>query len=313
MRVLVTGATGFVGREVVRELLERGHEVRALVRRRAARKLRDGKRVEVFVGDCLAPGTVTPAVAGCDAVIHLVGIIREFPGRGVTFERVHVQATKNLVDAASAAGVRRFLHMSALGARPAPADPYHVTNFQADEYVRASGLTYTIFRPSIIYGPRDRSINLFVRQIQRLGFLTIIGDGQYQLQPVPVGTVARAFALALELPGTENRVYDVGGPEPLTFDAIIDTIAEGTGPAGEKVPPAGVVHARCRQPVRPLPLVSPDAGSAPHAPRRQHLRPREFLPGLRAHPHFFFRGPGFLSSWKKEVRFRAGGGAENPP
>jgi uncharacterized protein YbjT (DUF2867 family) len=225
MRVLVTGATGFVGREVVRELLERGHEVRALVRRRAARKRWNGKGVEVFVGDCLAPGTVTPAVAGCDAVIHLVGIIREFPGRGVTFERVHVQATKNLVDQAKALGVRRFLHMSALGARPGPADPYHVTNFQADEYVRASGLMYTIFRPSIIYGPRDRSINLFVRQIQRLGFLTIIGDGQYQLQPVPVGTVARAFALALELPGTENRVYDVGGPEPLTFDAIIDTIA----------------------------------------------------------------------------------------
>ncbi len=225
MRVLVTGATGFVGREVVRELLERGHEVRALVRRRAARKRWNGKGVEVFVGDCLAPGTVTPAVAGCDAVIHLVGIIREFPGRGVTFERVHVQATRNLVDQAKAAGVKRYLHMSALGARPAPADRYHVTNFQADEYVRASGLTYTIFRPSIIYGPRDRSINLFVRQIQRLGFLTIIGDGQYQLQPVPVGIVARAFALALELPGTENRVYDVGGPEPLTFDAIIDTIA----------------------------------------------------------------------------------------
>ncbi len=229
MRVLVTGATGFVGREVVRELLERGHEVRALVRRRAARKRWNGKGVEVFVGDCLAPGTVTPAVAGCDAVIHLVGIIREFPGRGVTFERVHVQATKNLVDAASAAGVRRFLHMSALGARPVPADPYHVTNFQADEYVQASGLTYTIFRPSIIYGPRDRSINLFVRQVQRLGFLTIIGDGQYQLQPMPVGIVARAFALALELPGTENRIYDVGGPEPLTFDAIIDTIAEVLG------------------------------------------------------------------------------------
>ena len=132
----------------------------------------------------------------------------------MTFERVHVQATKNLVDAAGAAGVRRFLHMSALGARPVPADPYHITNFQADEYVRASGLTYTIFRPSIIYGPRDRSINLFVRQIQRLGFLTIIGDGQYQLQPVPVDTVARAFALALELPGTEDRVTTSGGRSP---------------------------------------------------------------------------------------------------
>ena len=133
----------------------------------------------------------------------------------MTFERVHVQATKNLVDAASAAGVRRFLHMSALGARPVPADPYHITNFLADEYVRASGLTYTIFRPSIIYGPRDRSINLFVRQIQRLGFLAIIGDGQYKLQPVPVGTVARAFALALELPGAPKTASTTwGGRSP---------------------------------------------------------------------------------------------------
>ena len=225
MRILVTGATGFVGREVVQELIIRGHEVRALVRRGSEKKLKDEKRVAIFPGDCLHPETLAPAVAGCDAVIHLVGIIREFPGRGVTFERVHVQATQNIVDAAMEAGVRRYLHMSALGARPEPADPYHLTNFRADEYVMASGLTYTIFRPSVIYGPRDQSINLFVRQIQRLSFFPIIGDGQYQLQPVPVDTVAQAFALALELPQTENRVYDVGGPEPLTFDDIIDSIA----------------------------------------------------------------------------------------
>jgi|UniRef100_A0A7V6A280 uncharacterized protein YbjT (DUF2867 family) len=225
MRVLVTGATGFVGREIVQELLLRGHEVRALVRRGSEKKLTPEKRVEIFPGDCLQPETLIPAAAGCAAVIHLVGIIREFPGRGVTFERLHVEATRHIVDAARAAGVRRYLHMSALGARPEPADPYHVTNFRADQYVTASGLTYTIFRPSVIYGPGDQSINLFVRQIQRLSFFPVIGDGQYQLQPVPVDTVARAFTLALELPQTENRIYDVGGPEPLTFDEIVDTIA----------------------------------------------------------------------------------------
>jgi len=229
MRVLVTGATGFVGREVVYELLQRGHEVRALVRPGSEKRLKSDPRVEVLAGDCLLPETVAPAVAGCDAVIHLVGIIREFPGRGVTFEQVHVQATRNLVDQAKAAGARRYLQMSALGARPEPADPYHVTNFRADEYVMGSGLTYTIFRPSVIYGPRDQSINLFVRQIRRLSFFPIIGDGSYQLQPVPVLTVARAFALALELPRTENRIYDVGGPEPLSFDDLIDTIARVLG------------------------------------------------------------------------------------
>jgi uncharacterized protein YbjT (DUF2867 family) len=229
MQVFVTGASGFVGNEVVKELLARGHQVKALVRKGSEKKLEARHKVEVVFGDCLHPEILNQAAAGCDAIIHLVGIIREFPGKGVTFERLHVQATQNVVDAAKAAGARRYLHMSALGARPDPADPYHVTNFQADQYVINSGLAYTIFRPSVIYGPGDQSINLFVRQIRRLPFFPIVGDGLYRLQPVPVWIVAAAFALALELPRTENKIYDVGGPEPLTFNEIIDTIAQVVG------------------------------------------------------------------------------------
>lgn len=225
MRVLVTGASGFVGNEVVRELLARGHAVKALVRPHSQKKLKDRDRVEVVLGDCLHPEVLHDAARGCDAIIHLVGIIREFPGRGITFERVHVEATKNVVDAAQAAGVRRYLHMSALGARPEPADPYHVTNFRADRYVLQSGLAFTIFRPSVIYGPGDQSINLFARHIRRLPFFPVVGDGNYRLQPVPVWTVAQAFARALERPYTENKIYDVGGPEALTFNQIIDAIA----------------------------------------------------------------------------------------
>jgi len=235
MQVLVTGASGFVGNEVVKELLARGHQVRALVRQGSEGKVQDREKVEIYPGDCLHPEDLAPAALGADAVIHLVGIIREFPGRGVTFEAVHVQATHNVVDAAMAAGARRYLHMSALGARPEPADPYHVTNFRADEYVVNSGLTYTIFRPSVIYGPGDQSLNLFARQLRRLFFFPVIGDGQYLLQPVPVATVARAFALALELPATENRIYDVGGPEPLTFNEIIDTLAQVLGRRVHKI------------------------------------------------------------------------------
>lgn len=225
MQVLVTGATGFVGNWVVVELLARGHEVRCLVRPGSEGKLKAADRVAVFLGDVLDEAAVRQAVRGCEAVVHLVGIIREFPRRGITFERLHVEATKNVVDAAKAAGVKRYLHMSALGARPEPADPYHITNFRADEYVMASGLTYTIFRPSVIYGPEDRSLNLFVRQIKACRLYPVIGNGRYQLQPVAVWTVAQAFALALELPHTENRVYEVGGPEPLTFDEIIKSLA----------------------------------------------------------------------------------------
>jgi len=225
MQVLVTGGSGFVGNRVVAELLARRHQVRALVRPGSEGKLKDLNRVEVAWGSILDEAAVAEAARGCDAVIHLVGIIREFPGRGVTFEAVHVRATKVLVDAARGAGIRRFLHMSALGARGRNADPYHVTNFQAEEYVRHSGLTYTIFRPSVIYGPEDQSINLFARQMRAFPLFPVIGDGLYQMQPVAVGTVAQAFALALELPATENRIYEVGGPEPLTFNEIIDTLA----------------------------------------------------------------------------------------
>jgi NADH dehydrogenase len=235
MRVFVTGASGFVGNEVVKELLARGHEVQVLVRRGSEKKVKERERVEIFPGDCLHPEALTPAVTGCDAVVHLVGIIREFPGRGITFEGVHVQATQNVVDATKAAGVRRYLHMSALGARPEPAVPYQITNFRADDYIMHSGLTYTIFRPSIIYGPEDQSINLFARHIRRLPFFPIIGDGMYQLQPVPVWTVAQAFALALELPQTENKIFDVGGPEPQTFNDIIDTIARVLGRKVKKI------------------------------------------------------------------------------
>ena len=229
MRVLVTGGSGFVGNRVVAELLARGHQVRALLRPGSEKKLRAAAQVEVVSGEVMSPETVARAAAGCEAAIHLVGIIREFPGRGITFEWLHYEATVTVLEAARAAGVWRYLQMSALGARPAPADPYHTTNHRADEYVRLSGLAYTIFRPSVIYGPEDQSLNLFARQIRSFPVYPVIGDGRYQMQPVPVWTVAQAFARALELPDTENRLYEVGGPEPLTFNEIIDTLAAVLG------------------------------------------------------------------------------------
>jgi uncharacterized protein YbjT (DUF2867 family) len=225
MRVLVTGGRGFVGHHVIEELLHRGHEVRCLLRPGSEKKIRESELVKVVSGDVNQPQSLAPAMQGCDAVIHLVGIIREFPHRGITFQKLHVEATANVVAAARQANIHRYLHMSALEAKPAPVAGYHQTKQEAEALVATSGLTYTIFRPSIIYGPGDAFINLFKQQIEKLRLVPVIGHGRYQLQPVPVWQVAQGFALALEKPASENRSYDVGGPEPVTFNDLIDTLA----------------------------------------------------------------------------------------
>lgn len=217
MRVLVTGGTGFVGRQVVAELLQQGHEVRCLLRPGSEKKLPLSGDIQVFYGDVTQPNTLPPAMQSRDAVIHLVGIIREFPARGITFRKMHLEATANVVAAARQAGVRRYIHMSALEAKTTLVADYHKTKQQAEEVVMTSGLTYTILRPSIIYGPRDAFINLFKRQIETLRLVPIIGHGRYLLQPIPVWQVAQGFAAALETPIPENRSYDVGGPEPISL------------------------------------------------------------------------------------------------
>lgn len=229
MQVLVTGGTGFVGRQVVHALLAHGHQVRCLVRPGAEQKLPSAADLTFACGDVTQPHTLPPALAGCTAVVHLVGIIREFPARGITFDRLHYQATANIVAAARQAGINRYLHMSALEAQPAPVAAYHQTKLRAEELVKTSGLAYTILRPSIIYGPDDGFINLLKRQMETLGVVPIIGHGRYQLQPIPVWQVAQAFALALEKPATVNRSYDVGGPEPVSMNDLVAILARVLG------------------------------------------------------------------------------------
>lgn len=225
MRVLVTGGTGFVGRHVVQELVQRGHEVLCLLRPGSEKKIPQARNVQAVYGDVCQPDTLTPAMRDCEAVVHLVGIIREFPNRGITFKKMHLEATANVVAAARQANIHRYIHMSALEAKPEPVAGYHQTKQQAEEVVIASGLNYTIFRPSIIYGPGDAFINLFKHQIETLRLVPVIGDGRYLLQPVPVWQVAQGFARALETPAAENRSYDVGGPESVSMNELIDILA----------------------------------------------------------------------------------------
>jgi NADH dehydrogenase len=228
MRVFVTGGTGFVGKAVIRALQSHGVIVRCLVRPGSEADLKGFEAIERAPGDVLLPEGMEAAMQGCAAVIHLVGIIRERPGLGVTFERLHSLATANMVMTAQKAGIRRFLQMSALGTRPGARSRYHQTKWEAEKIVRESGLEWTIFRPSVIYGAGDGFVSMLARMV-RLPIVPVLGDGRYRLQPVPVGQVAEGFARALERPVTIGQTYQVGGPRPYTFNEILDQIGEALG------------------------------------------------------------------------------------
>ena len=231
MKIFLTGSTGFVGKRVLNDLLEKNYQVRCLARQGAEQKLASyqAKGVDVVRGDVTDLNSLDGKLAGCDAVINLVGIIRSFPGKGITFEKMHYEGTANLVNAAKSQGVRRFLQMSSLGARPNAKTPYLQTKYRAEECVRNSGLEYTIFRPSIIFGPGDSFVNLFANMFRRQQFVPVVGNGKYQLQPVSVENVSKGFINSLERSDTIGKCFDVGGPERLEFDAIIDAIGETLG------------------------------------------------------------------------------------
>ena len=226
MKIFLTGGTGFIGGHVRSALLRKGHEIRLLTHRRG-NGLEAG--VEQVEGDVTLPATFAGLIKGCDATINLVGIIREFPGRGMTFERLHVEATKNVIAAARAAGVTRHLQMSALGTRPDAVSGYHRSKFRAEEEVRASGLDWTIFRPSIVFGPKDDFINKLAGYISSYPAIPVIGNGKYRLQPISADDVARCFALALEMPVTIGLTFELCGPDRLPYNDMLDTIGRVLG------------------------------------------------------------------------------------
>ncbi len=229
MKVFLTGGTGFIGTEILQRLQESGHSARLLVRNPRARRVRDlieRYRAEEHAGDLLDPDSLEGAIEGVDAVIHLVGIISE-AGQS-TFETVHLGGTRHLTEATKRAGVKRFLHMSALGTRARSVSRYHQTKWTAEEGVRRSGLDYTIFRPSLVYGPGDRFVNLFANLSRFSPILPVLGSGTAKFQPVSVGVVATAFTKALSEPKSIGQTYDLCGPEPLTLPELLDEILAAT-------------------------------------------------------------------------------------
>jgi len=241
MLIALTGATGYVGSRVVRKLLRREHEVRALVRRPDRAGSLEDLGVQLVAGDLRDADTLAALVVGTDAVVHLVGVIIEAGGQ--TFESVHVAGTRSLLAAAKDAGVRLMVHMSALGARSAAgATRYHQTKWQAEEAVRASGLPHVIFRPSLIAGPGNAALRTMVDMIRLSPVVPVIGDGRYELQPVWVDDVAEAFALAVERSDLRGT-FDIAGPERLNYHQLLDRLETAIGVKRRRMAvPVGMVR-----------------------------------------------------------------------
>jgi len=228
MRILVTGGTGFVGPRVVHALRAHGRDVRALVRRPERGAHLAGLGAKLSVGDVTDPASLRAALEGCTHVVHLVAILK---GRPQDFDRVMTQGTRNLVAAAKEAGLERFVLMSALGTTATTKDvvPYFGAKWAMEQEVQGSGLEYTIFRPSFVFGRGGGALPTFVRQVRYSPVVTVIGSGRQRIQPIWIDDVAEYFARAVEAPGAANRTFELGGPDVVSWDGLYQTIANVLG------------------------------------------------------------------------------------
>jgi len=238
MKVAIIGGTGFVGGHLTDALLKAGHSASLLVRSGSESKLRQSGRVQTTLGDISSPDALRSLLEGCSAVIYNVGILREFPRRGITFEESQYQGLVRTVEAARTTGVKRLLLMSANGVKK-PGTPYQETKYRAEEFALQSGLDVTVLRPSVIFGdPRGtmefatQLFNEMVRPpIPAVGFFSGRDPekGAVLMSPVHIDDVTSAFVTTLENEETIGQTYCLGGPEVLTWKEMIRRIAEATG------------------------------------------------------------------------------------
>lgn len=210
---------------MLQRLLADGHTVRALVR--DGRKIGPDERAELWTGDVVSASGLA-GLQGCDAVIHLVGIIVEKGSN--TFESVHHIGTHNVVEAAKRSGIRRLIHMSALGARADGVAAYQTSKWKGEEEVRKSGIPFCILRPSLIFGPGDGFVTQMMDTMKKSPlFRPIPGDGSPKFRPIHVDDVTFCFLRALALPTATNQTVELGGADELTLDHVLSEIARCGG------------------------------------------------------------------------------------
>lgn len=226
VNVLVIGSSGFVGRHLVNALVARGCRVLAPTRRRErAKHLILLPTCDIVEADVHDDATLERLIRGQDAVINLVGILH---GTQQQFARAHVELPRRIVAACEKLGVRRYLHMSALGADPDGPSLYQRSKGEAEGLVRACPLDWTIFRPSVIFGAEDKFLNLFARLARWFPMLPI-GGADVRFQPVWVEDVAMAFANSLDNHATYRKTYELAGPKIYTLRELVHFAAAASG------------------------------------------------------------------------------------
>lgn len=235
MKVLVTGGTGLVGKASVDRLLEAGHQVRLLSRHAGDDVRQWPEGVEPWPGDVGSDAGVAGACHGCQAVLHVAGIVAESPPE-VTFQRVNVEGTRRLAMEAKRAGVRRFVYVSSLGAEEGASD-YHRSKRAAEEALReVDPPGWLVLRPGNVYGPGDEVISFLLMLVRTLPVVPTVGFGNQPFQPVWHEDLGLALARAVEREEPAREVLDLAGPEVTTTAEILDLLEKLTGRSHVKVP-----------------------------------------------------------------------------
>ncbi|MCY4001896.1 MAG: NAD(P)H-binding protein [Bacteroidetes bacterium] len=263
MRIFLTGGTGFVGRHVLRECIAQGHQVRALVRRGGAPQGFESQEVELVRGD--VNDSLEKYMTDVDAIIHLVGIIKETPSQNITFEALHTRATQNVVQAAQGFGISRLVFVSANGASKDGDTKYQTTKWAAEQAVQESQLDHwCILRPGLIFGDpgmerEEFCMVLASTLIRPFPVLPVFGSGQYLLQPVSVEEVADATVQALTSSNVNRQVIPVVGTQQFSYLELLDIVTRAIGmrPKPKIKLPLSVVRAGIRFAGKMLPI-TPD-------------------------------------------------------
>jgi uncharacterized protein YbjT (DUF2867 family) len=225
-RVLVTGASGFIAGHLLPRLASRGHRVRAMWRGRESLERTRTPGIDWIEGDVTRPETLAAATFEIDVIVHLAGSRASTPQ--ASLEHVNVMGTRNLLAAGLDGGVQRIVYVSTLGASPS-AGTFFRSRFEAENQVISSGMEHVILRLAVVYGPADHFVTPILEILRRLPVFPMLGDGAFRLQPVAVEDIVDALTQTVERPDVEGGLYELAGPERISFANIVRTIGEVAG------------------------------------------------------------------------------------